>query len=167
VEQLTATDRVDLLKHLYKRARDEIDFLRKRQDRIFTWSSSILVALIGALLIIDPSKNPAWSSQGHWGKLVASIAVLVFVAFSIRWQQRNRQWHRENAEVATRIEHLFHCFEEGYFDPSREEPLFPERWKQRGKRELKLKKRILSVNYVSATALLGVLAIVMIWLNGR
>lgn len=87
MEQLTATYRVDLLKHLYKRARNEIDFLRKR--------------------------------------------------------------------------------EEGYFDPSRDEPLFPERWKQRGKRELKLKKRILSVNYVSATALLGVLAVAMIWLNGR
>ena len=161
----SSENRLDLLKHLHKRALNEINSLRKRQDRIFVWSSSVFMALIGVLLIVEPSKSPVWSSQGIWGKLVASIAVIAFVVFSTSWQQRNRQWHGENAKVATRIEHLLHCFEEGYFARS-ETSLFPERWKKRGERDLGLTKRIFAVNYVSATILLGVLALAMIWVNG-
>lgn len=166
IDPLTRKDRIELLKFLHERTRNEIDYLRTRQDRVFTWSSGILVALIGVLVVVDPSKNPAWSSQGVWGKIIASITLAVLVSFSVYWQQRNRWFHEKNRQVSTRIETLFHCFDEGYFDPSDQETLFPQRWMQQDEGQLKLKKRILRVNYVSATVLLGILAIMMIWFRG-
>ena len=90
IERLSDTPKVELLKHFHQMARDEVNSFRERQDKIFTWSSSILFVVIGALLVIDQSKTLLWSSQGFAGKLIASLAVLVVVLFSIRWQQRCR-----------------------------------------------------------------------------
>lgn len=166
IDPLTREEKMETLRYFHKRARDEIDYLRTRQDRIFTWSSGILVALIGILVVIDPSRSPAWSSLGIWGKAIASITLAVLVSFSVYWQQRNRWFHDKNRQVSTRIEILFHCFDEGYFAPSDQQTLFPKQWMEQDEEQLKLKKRILRVNYVSATVLLGILAIAMVWFRG-
>ena len=50
--QLSDIDKLELLKHLHDKTRQEVDFLRQRQDYIFTWSTNVLMALIGALLIL-------------------------------------------------------------------------------------------------------------------
>jgi len=47
-------EKAELLKVLYEKVRGEVDFLRERQDRIFAWSSNVLMVLIGAPLIVDP-----------------------------------------------------------------------------------------------------------------
>ena len=164
MEQLSDSDKLELLKYLHEKARQEIDFLRERQDRIFTWSSNVLMALIGALLIVDPSSTPGWSSNTV-GKSIASLAVLTFVILSVQWQQRNRIFTGESAQVAQNAERLLHCYDKGYFDPKGEITLYPERWKQSDKKPPSLMKRIFRANYVSATILLGVLAIAMIWLR--
>ena len=166
MEHLSETDRLNLLIHLHDKTRQEVDFLRDRQDKIFSWSSGILMALIGALLIVEPSKDPVWSSQFE-SKLVVSIAVFAFVAFSIVWQQRTRRWQGENGQVILKIERLMHCYDKGYFDSSGEVVLFPTRWNKPPEEEIpKFAKRAFAANYVSATILFGVLAIAMIWLGG-
>ena len=104
-------DNEKLLMHLHERALKEVDFLRERQDRIFAWSSGVLMVLIGALLVIDVDTIPIWQPAAVCGKVIASLAVLVFSGVCIKWQQRNRDWHRENREVATDIADIFRCFE--------------------------------------------------------
>jgi len=166
---LSQDARLDVLKHLHSRAYDQISFHRQRQDKIFLWSSNVFLLVIGALLIVDQATSVAWSGQGFLGKTVASVAILVLLVFSMRWQQRNREWQEESVEVLDNIEHLFHCFDEAYFGTPDGVPLFPKRWeKQPGsERRLNLAQRIVRVNYVSATFLLGILTIAMIWFSGQ
>lgn len=121
--------------------------------------------LIGALLIVDPSKSLIWSSQ-IGSKSVASLAILLFTFFSIRWQQRARTWNAENGEVVQKIERLLHGFDEGCFDKNSNLVLFPSRWnKPENSMPPKLAKRLFAANHVSATFILGVLAIAMIWVR--
>jgi hypothetical protein len=165
MDQMSDQEKVELLKYFYDKARKEVDFLRERQDKIFTWSSNVLMILIGALLIVDPPKSPAWSSQPE-SKLVASVTVLLFTFFSIRWQQRTRTWHAENGQVVQKIERLLHGYDAGYFYDDQTTILFPLRWnKSENATPPKFTKRIFAANFVSATFILGLLAIVMIWIR--
>lgn len=158
---------INLLVHFQNRTRDEINVLRERQDKIFTWSSNILLLVIGALLVVDRSRPVAWSTQGSLGKVIASLAILVLVWFSVQWQQRLRRWQEENREVQNRIERLLHCFDRGFYGTEGDVALYPERWAEPSYHgRLSIWKRIFRVNYVSAIVLLGILAVVMIWFSG-
>jgi hypothetical protein len=161
--------KIELLKHLHTKAREEIDFLRDRQYKIFIWSSNILLLLIGALLVIEKSKSTIWSQQGFWGKFISSLTDIIVALFSIKWQQRNRKWHEESAEIQHKIEHLFHCFDKGYFRESDDIPLYPEPWanSEDYHKRIRSSERIFRVNYISATLLLGILSIFMIWVTGN
>ena len=159
--------KLELLKHLHLVIRDELNNLRDRQNRIFTWSSYILLFVIGGLLIVDQSKIPVWANQGMLGKSIASAALFLVVMFSIRWQQRTRDFQEEVVETQNKIEYLLHCFEKDYYGSLNNVSLYPERWglpKNYHKR-VSFAKRVFRVNYVSATALLGILADTMVWLS--
>ncbi len=165
---------IDLLKFFYSQSKDEIVFLRKRQDKIFAWSSNLLVAFIGILLIIDSSKELAWGKLGLIGRLTASIAVIAITVFSVRWQERNRTWQEENKTVVNRIAILLHCFDEGYFQAGENRELsnvtlFPKRWNNEDPEYRKMNKnvweKLLPINNLSITYLLSILAIILIWLQ--
>jgi hypothetical protein len=166
VTKVDEGSKYDLLKHLHLVIRDELSDLRSRQIRIFTWSSYILLFVLGGLLIIDPSKFPVWAHHGIFGKYIASATLLVVIIFSISWQQRTRKFQEEVFETHNRIEHLLHCFEKGYFE-TLNDSLYPERWgaPKDFRKRVSFWRRIFGVNYVSATVLLGILAIAMVWLS--
>ena len=159
-----AEDKTDLLKHMEIIQRSELNYRREREYKIFIWSSNILLALIGVLLVTKPSESVVWLPYGLWGKIITSVIVMLLVIFSVKWQNRNRKWHTENGHVIQKIDSLLHYYERGYFDPTGEEAIFPENWwTDYPTEDLRLVKRLRSVNYVSATAILGLLAIIMIW----
>jgi len=172
-KQFDQETKVDLLKFFYSQSQNEIKFLRERQDKIFIWSSNLFVLIIGALLIIDSSKELIWSSLGWGGRIVASIGVLVIAIFSVRWQQRNRAWQEENKTVVNRIALLLHCFDEDYYQTNgsigpENESLFQKRWDVKDAEYRKKSKnfweKILPINYVSITYLLSILVILLMWL---
>lgn len=154
--------KIDILKFTHQDQRGEMEYRRQREYRIFTWSSNILLALIGALLITKQPDTLVWKSYGGWGNVVASAAVVLIVAYSTVWQLRNTRLRGQNAQVIGRIDAILHCFEEGYFD-SEGAALFPHHWGNYGRKRPTLRSRIFAANYVSATFLLGVLALIMIW----
>ena len=156
-------DKIDILKHIHQVQRDEVLFRREREYRVFIWSSTILWALIGALLITKPTESVVWESYGYWGKAVASVAVVVLVVYSVKWQFRNSKLGGQNARVIAHINKLLHCIYEGYFEPEENSALFPREWADYGRREISLRTRLFAANYVSATALLGILALIMTW----
>jgi hypothetical protein len=169
MDELSENTKLDLLKHLHVKAREEINYHRERQDKVFKWSSNILLLVIGTLLVVDSTKSFLWSQQGIVGKVIASITILIVVVFSIQWQQRNRKWQEESVEVLERIETLLHCFDKGYYGTPDDIALYPERWAEPRDlhKRLSLTERIFRVNYVSAIALLGILAIAMVWFSGN
>ena len=167
-ENLDAETKLDILKFVFQDQRNEMQYRREREYRIFTWSSSILSALIGALLITKQTGTMIWQSYGAWGNLVASAAVVLITIYSVLWHFRNDKFSGQNAQVVSRINKLLHCFEKGYFDKSGT-ALFPDEWTHYGKDKKKspfqkVLGRIFAVNYTSSTVLLGILALIMIWL---
>lgn len=168
-DELDIENKVDLLKFIYQDQRGEMEYRREREYRIFVWSSGLLTALIGALLITKQSDVVVWQSYSAWGNVVASAAVILISAFSSLWHHRNRRFRGQNAKVIARISRLLHCYDTGYFDKSGT-ALFPPEWSQFGKNKNKSKFRrllnyISAINYTSATLLLGALALMMIWLG--
>ena len=164
-QDLNSELRVDLLKHMELIQREELKYRRELQYKIFAWSNSIFLLLIGALLVTNPSENAVWLSFGFWGKLVASATVLLTVVFSLQWQNRNRKLHVDTAGVIKRIDCLLHYFDKGYFDPQKEITIFPQHWSDYGEEKVNIKTRLGTINYASATTMLGGLAIAMVWLS--
>lgn len=162
-QDLDVGTKIDILKHIKQDQRGEVQYRREREYRIFTWSSNILLALIGALLITRQPDDLVWKAYGGWGSVVASAAVVLVVAYSTAWHRRNNRFRGQNAQVISRIDKALHCFEEGYFDPEGG-ALFPEEWSDYGQKGNTLRRRLSGVNYVSATFFLGVLALIMIWI---
>jgi hypothetical protein len=161
-----SSDKMELLKFLYEDRIREVNFLRDRQEKIFAWSSNIFMALIGALLIIEPAKAPVWAFTVQ-SKSVASVTILFLIIFSVGWQQKTRRWHNKSGQVVQNLQKLLHCYEKGYFDPSNEEfILFPMQWSNsEGEKPRTIFQRVFGANFVSATVILGLLTVVMIWIR--
>ena len=161
-QDLDIDAKIDILKHVKENQCDEVHYRREREYRIFTWSSNILLALIGALLITRQPEGVVWKAYGGWGNVVASAAVVLVVAYSTAWQRRNNKFRGRNAQVISRVDKALHCFERGYFDPEGG-ALCPDEWSDYGEKRPTLRGWLFGVNYVSATFLLGILALIMIW----
>ena len=158
--------RIDLLKHMELIQRQAAENRDEREFRIFSWTSNILLLLIGALLIAKPSEYVVWWEYGIWGRLVASIAVAFLVVFSMQWQNRNRKWRQENGRAIQRIDRLLHYYDSEYFDPAGEISVLPKEWETEYlDKDLRIVRRLASTTYPSATAILGLLAVVMIWVS--
>jgi len=167
-DNLNIEDKIDILKFVFQDQRAEMQYRREREHRIFTWSTSILSGLIGALLITKQTGLMIWQPYGIWGNVVASTAVVLITMYSVLWHLRNNKFSGQNAQVISRINKLLHCFEKGYYDSSGA-ALFPDEWTDYGKDRKKssfqkIMARVLALNYTSATTFLGILALIMIWL---
>jgi hypothetical protein len=96
--------------------------------------------------------------------VVVSAVVSLIVIYSLIWQLRTTKLRGQNAQVISRISVILHCFEKGYYDPS-PAALFPDEWSSYGRSKITLPKRLFAANYASATFLLGIMAIIMIWVS--
>lgn len=77
------------------------------------------------------------------------------------------QDQRSEVEYRREREHkifTLHCFEKGYYDPSGG-ALFPDNWSSYGRNKITFRRRLFAANYASATFLLGILALIMIWVS--
>jgi hypothetical protein len=163
-EDISTSEKIEILRHIHLMQRDEIMYRRDREFKVFTWCSSILFALIGALLITKQSEAIVWESYGFLGKTIASMAVIALVIFSIKWQNTQKNFARKNARVIANINKLLYCFEDAIFSPQEGESILPKEWADWGKSKPKSSTRLFQSNKITATALLGVFAVLMIWI---
>jgi hypothetical protein len=163
-QKLEIPDKIDILKFFRSAQHNELMYRRERAYKIFTWSSNILLALIGALLITKQSESPFFAVYGIWGKVIVSGAVLTIVAYTIYWQTENRRWHKQNSRIMARIDNIFRLYDENYYTSGDNSTILPKELKGWGSETVNLRTQLFSTNYASATALIGVLAILMIWL---
>lgn len=161
---LDVNTKIEILKFVHQDQRSELEYRREREHRIFTWSSNILLLLIGALLITKQSEVLVWKSYGIWGSIVVSAAVVWIVIYSLLWQRRTNRLRGQNAQVISRISVILHCFEKGYYDQGGA-ALFPDDWSGYGRNKVTFRRRLLAANYASATFLLGIMALAMIWVS--
>lgn len=164
-QKLDIQDKIDVLKFIYLAQREELMYRRERGYKIFTWTSNILLLLIGVLLVTRQSESIIWTAYGMWGRAIASVAILVIVAYSIRWQTENRLWHKQNTKILAGIDGILRFHDENYYSTAGNTTILPKERMGWGTETVNLKTQLFRVNYVSATALLGLLAILMIWLS--
>lgn len=157
---------LEILLHLHKIQYEEANFRRARELKVFFWSSSIFLAITGILVVVDKTKSVLWESLGECGKLVATATILFLAIFSIIWQNRERRFENEQKRIIAKINKQLSVFEKGCFGLENEETLYPneDRWINWGNAELQSIKRYFRGNLVTATWVLAVLAIVMVWL---
>lgn len=155
---------LEVLLFLYKDQKDEIMFRREREFRIFTWSNTIFLALMGLLIVVKQSESILWIQFGISGKVAASATIIFLLFFSIYFQHRERLFGNKNEEIIARINRLLHCFDKGYFDSNTEETLFPKEWINWGKRDVLSPRRFLRTNFITATWLLGLMDFIAIWI---
>ncbi len=164
VKKYTDEERIDLLKYFQEQQWQEVNLHREREFKIFTWANGLLIALIGALLITGQNQKIVWSTYGIWGKVIVSIVVVFLVFYSANWQNKERKRSYKNAKVIVHINELLHCYEDGSFDTEGNTPLFPSDWKKWGTHNLGTFRRYFRANQITANFILGILALVMIWL---
>lgn len=157
---------LEILLHMHKSQFDEANFRRMREIKIFLWSGSLFVAIIGILVAVDNSKDVLWDSFGIIGKIVVSVTIAVFCIFSIIWQNRERKFENEHKRVIAKINKCLFVFEKGCFGLDQEDTLYPneKRWKYWGDAKIKRIKRFFRGNFITATWVLALLAISMVWL---
>lgn len=164
--------KIDVLKHAQSLQMEEVQNRRTREYQIFSWTSGLLVALIGALLVFPRAPQTIWSIYGSTGKNLAMLAVAIFALQSVFWQIRNRKAAQGNARAVTYINRLLHLFEPGYFEPGSDKSVLPQEWLKWGERAMDTKSRsifeeigaaIVGANFISPTLLLAVVAVLMIF----
>ena len=162
-EEFFISEKYQILMHAETMQRNELANRREDERRVFTWSNTILLALIGMLLIVRQSEDVIWSSFGFQGKILVSLAIAVIVIFSITWQNRHQHYYKQNARVLVRIEKILHYYDEGFFS-NEMTALLPNEWARWGQ-ENTSPIRILSTLGGRATFILGVLTIIVVWLT--
>lgn len=154
---------LDILKHLQTIQMAELNYRRNREFQIFTWSASILLAIIGALLIRAQGSSTLFTNRGAYWKIVASLVVTGLTFFSAKWQLDQRKFSVELQQVLARIRTKLGCFDANAFGGA--ETLYPTRWKDWGTRYLTLRTQATRASKISATILLGVVALASILLS--
>lgn len=90
----------ELLKYLHEEQRDQLAYRRNREFQIFTWSTTLLLATVGILLVKDPSKDGGRAATPgvlRWvavALIVATVAVTLVVNVPINRQ--TAQWNPLN-----------------------------------------------------------------------
>lgn len=163
--KLKESEKVDILKHLYSIQTQELMFRREREFKIFSWSTTLFIGLIVILLVLKKDEIVAWRMYGIGGRLTATVTAMFLGMFSIGWQNRERRLGNRHASVIAKINKIFHCFEEGYFEIDSNEALYPKRWINWGGANISSFQRYFRANLVTATWFLCFLGVLMIWIT--
>ncbi len=165
-DNATITEKKDILMHIYKYQMEQVMFRREREFRVFTWSSTIFLALMAVLLVTRKDENVVWQPLGVYGKTIVTFALIYLIWFSIRWQNRERELGYRHAKVITGISKILHFFDKGYFGDDKDFVLFSDKhWQEWGNTEVFSSKRYFRANLITGTWSLGFLAIMMVWLS--
>lgn len=159
---MTKLDKQAILFFTHTNQYQELMFIREREFKIFAWSNSIFIALIGLLAIVDKSKSAIWEPLGLEGKIIVSVVISLLAFFSISWQNRERKVSNLNAQVISKINKIFSVYEKGKFNMDNNTSLFPTEWENWGKSSTNLFKRYFRANLITATWMLCVLCILMV-----
>jgi hypothetical protein len=84
---------------------EEVDYRRNRRSGIFTWASSILIAVTGGVMAIQLNSGRTFS-DGQ--RLILSSAVIVLGGYAALWWEKQRRrgqaLHRDLATIDQRLE---------------------------------------------------------------
>jgi len=135
----------------------EIHRREEKQQQLFEWSTSLLLAAFGAVVALSSRSSPLPYTIPI--KLIATalIAVPTFLfAYRILLHTRGSV---ANAKAVERIQELLHLFEDGYYGIRSP---YPQEWE--GKLAEGIRKGKTPIYYAFILSLMAMCVIVAIWL---
>jgi hypothetical protein len=154
-----SADELETLRHLQTQQREELQYRRAREFQIFTWSVTLLLAVIAAVLVKPPD---VLAKSGVVLRVVASVIVVGLTFYSLYWQLYQRKSAAAHARVLAKIAGKLGVFDPAAFDGP--EPLYPDHWRGWGERYLTFREQLSRPSKMSATFLVGIIAMVSLWL---
>lgn len=137
------------LSGMYAAQAAEIEYRRKRENDVFTWSSSILIGFVGATALFTDEKASVLLQTPLGAALVSTIMALVTL-FSVLWQFKQRKFLAANQQMLVEIEKALHFYDG--------QTRYPEGWRAYGTRSSKVSDRVLKPSKILATLILGFIA---------
>jgi hypothetical protein len=154
---LSDESKVEVLLNLLDRQVDEIQRREEAEQKLFEWSTSLLLASFGGVVAL--SQKATVLPQALYVKLIATVMVGIPVLLAITRIVTRSKASMPNAEALERIQSLLHLFEDGYYGSHSP---YPQSWagglaSSRLKRKSPIQKSMI-------LALLSVCVIATIWL---
>ena len=94
-------ERLETLKYAYNDQRSELEFRRRRENEIFTWSATILVVIVGGLLSSQGQKALFTANSPLLIRVLVSVVIIGLTLFSVLWQQKASQFRARNEQDKT------------------------------------------------------------------
>ena len=108
--EFSVSDKTEILLHSLDSQIKIIEQGEEREQQLFQWSTSLLLASFGAVVAL--SDRPSTLPFAGTVKLLATALIAVPVGLSITWIFRRSSRSVKNAEVVERIEKRLHLFED-------------------------------------------------------
>ena len=153
-------ERLETLKYAYADQRSELEFRRRRENEIFTWSATILVIIVGGLISSQGQKALFMANSPSLVRVLVSVVIIGLTLFSVLWQQKASKFRARNEQVLVQIAEEMGCFSPGPGGKA----LYPDHWRLWGSRYLSLPEQLTSSSRICATTLLAITALVALWI---
>ncbi|WP_150109408.1 hypothetical protein [Syntrophobacter fumaroxidans] len=148
----------ELLKFTYNYQKSELEYRRNREHQIFSWTASILLAIIAALFFKSPSTEILFKTQNIAWRLLFSIVVIGLTIYSIGWQ------HYHNTKAASHKKLIISIIDKlKLFDGN--SPILSSKWRSWGTEYVGFRGQHKYPSKMSATAFLGIVGLLAIWID--
>ncbi|MEP0873101.1 hypothetical protein NDA01_25260 [Trichocoleus desertorum AS-A10] len=107
------SDKVTILLNLLDRQIDEIQRREETEQKLFEWSTSLLLAAFAGVVALSQRSTPV--PYAVFVKLLATVMVSIPVFLSILKITSRSAASVSNAEAVERIQSLLHLFEDSYY----------------------------------------------------
>ena len=108
--------------------RNEIQYHRDMMNKMFQWTTTTYVAIIGGIIAIGPEK---WNAWGDSSKYFLTFAIVIILVFFIRQTIQSTKSMNSNAQVIVKVGKAAKFFEESYY--LKGDRIYKKKWEEWGK----------------------------------
>lgn len=123
---LSTDKKVEILLTLHNTHRSEITHHREMQFRIFSWTSSLFIAIAASLFAFGAQ----WPPLKPLGPSLITAITLAVMTTSLLLIRRNARALESNARTVVRIDGMLGLFEKGHY--TTDESVYSQSWQRWG-----------------------------------
>jgi len=153
----STSNKTDILLYVFDFNVKEIYRRKEQQQRLFEWSTSLLLAAFGAVVALSGRSAPL-----PFPLVIKALATLMIAVPTLLFSQRiasSRKASAGNAKAVERIQETLRLFEDGYYGTRSP---YPHEWE--GTLAETTRKGRTTVYYVAILSLMAACVIAAIWL---
>jgi len=153
----STSDKTQILLYIFDFNVKEIYRRKEQQQRLFEWSTSLLLAAIGAVVALSGRSTPL-----DFPVAIKALATIMIVVPTFLFSQRIVKFRKGsvgNAKAVERIQEILRLFEDGYYGVRSP---YPHEWE--GTLAEGIRKGKTTLIYVAILVLMAACVVAAIWL---